>query len=69
MKYFLLILIFFIVSCSPPDPGTEAWFKEKHKELLNLNPDERWNQVFQLASKIKRCGEATDDGCGCKQPN
>ena len=43
--------------------------KEKHKELLNLNPDERWNQVFQLASKIKRCGEATDDGCGCKQPN
>ena len=43
--------------------------KEKHKELLNLNPDERWAQVFQLASKIKRCGEATDDGCGCKQPN
>ena len=43
--------------------------KEKHKELLNLNPDERWNQVFQLASKIKRCGEATDDGCGCKQPS
>jgi len=43
--------------------------KEKHRELLKLNPDERWNQVFQLASKIKRCGEATDDGCGCKQPN
>ena len=43
--------------------------KDKHKELLNLSPDERWNQVFQLASKIKRCGEATDDGCGCKQPN
>ena len=43
--------------------------KEKHKELLNLLPDERWNKVFQLASKIKRCGEATDDGCGCKQPN
>ena len=43
--------------------------KEKHKELLNLNPDERWNQVFSLASKIKRCGECTDDGCGCKQPS
>ena len=43
--------------------------KEKHKELLNMLPDERWSHVFQLASKIKRCGEATDDGCGCKQPN
>ncbi len=43
--------------------------KEKYKELLNLSDDDRWNQVFALASKIKRCGEATDDGCGCKQPN
>ena len=43
--------------------------KEKYKELLNLLADERWNLVFALASKIKRCGEATDDGCGCKQPN
>ena len=43
--------------------------KEKHKELLNMLPDERWSHVFQLASKIKRCGESTDDGCGCKQPN
>ena len=43
--------------------------KDKYKELLNLSADERWNQVFALASKIKRCGEATDDGCGCKQPN
>ena len=43
--------------------------KSRHKELLNLLPDERWNQVFALASKIKRCGEVTDDGCGCKQPN
>jgi DNA-directed RNA polymerase II subunit RPB1 len=32
-------------------------------------PDERWNKVFQIASKIKRCGEATNDGCGCKQPS
>ena len=43
--------------------------KEKHKELLTLLPDERWGQVFALASKIKRCGESTDNGCGCKQPN
>ena len=39
MKYFLLILIFFITSCSPPEPGTEAWFKEKHKELKAVDPE------------------------------
>ena len=39
MKYFLFILIFFITSCSPPEPGTEAWFKEKHKELKAIDPE------------------------------
>ena len=39
MKYFLLILIFFITSCSPPKPGTEAWFKQKHKELKAIDPE------------------------------
>ena len=43
--------------------------KEKNKDLLNLNPDERWNEVFNLASKVKRCGECIDNGCGYKQPN
>ena len=39
MKYLLTILIFFITSCSPPEPLTEAWFKQKHKELLEIEPD------------------------------
>ena len=43
--------------------------KDKHKELLKLLPDERWNQIFNIASKVKRCGECTDNGCGCKQPS
>lgn len=43
--------------------------KEKYKHLLKLAGDERWSQVFALASKVKRCGEDTDDGCGCKQPS
>ena len=42
--------------------------KESYKHLLNLPADERWAMVFSLASKIKRCGENTTDGCGCKQP-
>ena len=43
--------------------------KDKYKHLLKLAGEQRWNQVFALASKIKRCGEDTDDGCNCKQPN
>ena len=43
--------------------------KEKNKYLMNLSSEKRWNEVFSLASKIKRCGEDTTDGCGYKQPN
>ena len=43
--------------------------KDKYKELLNLIADNRWNKVFAIASKIKRCGESTDNGCGYKQPS
>jgi len=39
MKHLLLILVFFITSCSPPEPLTDAWFKQKHKELLETEPD------------------------------
>ena len=42
--------------------------KDKNQYLLKLNPEERWNEVFSMASKIKRCGEAIDNGCGYKQP-
>ena len=43
--------------------------KEKYKQALKLQGDARWKYVFALASKIKRCGEDTEDGCGCLQPN
>ena len=39
MKYLLSILIFLITSCSPPEPGTDAWFKQVHKELLEAEPE------------------------------
>tara|TARA_B110000971_G_C20039904_1_gene517321 strand:- start:5422 stop:9918 length:4497 start_codon:yes stop_codon:yes gene_type:complete len=42
--------------------------KEKYKQSLNLVGEARWKFVFNLASKIKRCGEDSDDGCGCLQP-
>ncbi len=43
--------------------------KEKYKQALKLQGDARWKYVFSLASKIKRCGEDLEDGCGCLQPN
>ena len=42
--------------------------KEKYQKLLNLGNEQRWKQVSVLCSKIKRCGEDTNDGCGCLQP-
>lgn len=43
--------------------------KDKYKHALKMKSDARWNFIFPLASKIKRCGEDIEDGCGCKQPN
>jgi DNA-directed RNA polymerase II subunit RPB1 len=42
--------------------------KEKYNQALKLVGEARWKYVFALASKIKRCGEDTEDGCGCLQP-
>ena len=43
--------------------------KETHKHALNMSNEQRWNYVFSIASKVKRCGDDCDDGCGCKQAN
>ena len=42
--------------------------KKRNKNFLNLSPIKRWQQVFSLASKVPRCGEDNEDGCGTKQP-
>jgi len=43
--------------------------KTKHIHALEMKPEDRWDYVSKLAAKVKRCGEQTDDGCGCKQPD
>ena len=43
--------------------------KEKYKQALKLREEARWKYVFSMASKIGRCGEDIEDGCGCLQPN
>ena len=42
--------------------------KNQHKHILEYDLEKRWDYVAPLAAKVKRCGELTDDGCGCKQP-
>jgi len=39
--------------------------KEKYKQALDMTNEHRWKYIFAIASKVKRCGEDTDDGCGC----
>ena len=43
--------------------------KHKYSYLCDEEPEKRWNAIFSLSSKIKRCGECNEDGCGCKQPD
>jgi DNA-directed RNA polymerase II subunit RPB1 len=43
--------------------------KKKHKHILNWDSNERWSYVWSNASKIKRCGDNIEDGCGCKNPD
>ena len=42
--------------------------KETYSYLLNERSEKRWNAVFAKASKVRRCGDESDDGCGCTQP-
>jgi DNA-directed RNA polymerase II subunit RPB1 len=43
--------------------------KNHHKHILEWPANKRWEYVSKLGAKSKRCGEHTDDGCGCKQPD
>ena len=37
--------------------------------ILKKNNKDRWKELYITTSKISRCGEETEDGCGCKQPD
>src|SRR5210317_768674 len=42
--------------------------KEKHKHILKMSNKDRWDYVFSIASKVTRCGEDIQGGCGALQP-
>ena len=39
------------------------------ENILKKDKKDRWYLLYNIASKISRCGEETEDGCGCKQPD
>jgi DNA-directed RNA polymerase II subunit RPB1 len=43
--------------------------KTLHKHAMCMKAEDRWNYVFKEASKVKVCGDQTEDGCGAKQPD
>ena len=43
--------------------------KEDNKHVINMKASDRWSYVYKKCSGINRCGEATELGCGCKQPD
>ena len=43
--------------------------KNQHKHILEYSAEKRWQYVTNIRGNIVRCGECTDDGCGCLQPS
>ena len=43
--------------------------KQKYKQALKMLGNARFGYVSHLTENIKRCGEDTNDGCGCLQPH
>ena len=43
--------------------------KNQHKHILDWSAEQRWEYVSAVSAKVRRCGEYTEDGCGCKQPD
>ena len=39
------------------------------QELKKKSNKRRWQDIYELSSGVSRCGENSDDGCGCVQPH
>ena len=43
--------------------------KAQHQHAMEMSSMDRWDYVSNIAADVKRCGDSTDDGCGCLQPD
>ena len=66
IQFFKLILK--VLRCCCMKCGKLLIDKSQHANLLKLKGEARWKQVLNQCTKISRCGEAIEDGCGARQP-
>jgi DNA-directed RNA polymerase II subunit RPB1 len=66
IQFFKMILK--VLRCCCLKCGKLLIDKGKHANLLKLKGEARWKQVLIQCQKISRCGEASEDGCGARQP-
>ena len=66
IQFFKLILK--VLRCCCMKCGKLLIDKTQHANLLKLKGEARWKQVLNQCTKISRCGEAIEDGCGARQP-
>jgi DNA-directed RNA polymerase II subunit RPB1 len=43
--------------------------KNDYKHIIDWTASKRWDYVSGLTANVRRCGEKTNDGCGCRQPS
>jgi len=67
IQFFKLIMK--ILRCVCIKCGKLRIDKSRYKHLLRLKGESRWKQVLEHCSKITRCGEDIEDGCGARQPS
>jgi DNA-directed RNA polymerase II subunit RPB1 len=66
IQFFKLVLK--VLRCCCMKCGKLLIDKAQHTNLLKLKGEARWKQVLNQCTKISRCGEAIEDGCGARQP-
>ena len=67
IQFFKLVMK--ILRCVCVKCGKLRIDKNRYKHLLRFKGESRWKQVLEQCSKITRCGEDIEDGCGALQPS
>ena len=57
-----------IMKCVCHKCGKLLISKKDNAYLLDYSNEKRWTQVLELCKGVKRCGDESENGCGCLQP-
>jgi DNA-directed RNA polymerase II subunit RPB1 len=62
-----LDIVIDILKCVCNKCGKLLISKKTYQSLMNYPPEKRWQKVLELCKnpQLKRCGDETDNGCGC----